>query len=187
MLLPSVAFALNIGTGPGSLVEGAATKAGYSENTNVTTFSETLGTVVKGALSLVGVIFLVLMVYAGFLWLNARGEESQIEKAQDIIRSSIIGLIITVGAYSITQFVVPRIISRATGGSAAVGTGAGSCVWVLRDGSSPTSLDTDGSQQGVATRQLCQAACNNAARASAPPGSTSAIVVSCTLDGVSAN
>ena len=55
------------------------------------------------------------MVYAGFLWMNARGDDSQIEKAQDIIRAAIIGMAITVGAYSITAFVVPRIVEKTAG------------------------------------------------------------------------
>lgn len=102
-------FAQNLG---GDLVKDAAGKAGYKEDTTETTFAETLGTVVKAALSFVGIIFLSLMVYAGFLWMTARGEESQVEQAQEIIKQSIIGLIITVGAYSITAFVVPAILER---------------------------------------------------------------------------
>lgn len=102
-------FAQNLG---GDLVKKAAGEAGYKEDTTETTFAETLGTVVKAALSFVGIIFLSLMVYAGFLWMTARGEESQVEQAQEIIKQSIIGLIITVGAYSITAFVVPAILER---------------------------------------------------------------------------
>ena len=62
-----------------------------------------------------GVIFLVLMVYAGYLWMTARGTEEQIEKAKKIIMAAMIGLIITLGAYSITAFVVPAILERAVG------------------------------------------------------------------------
>lgn len=109
---PQSVAALNLG---GTVAKEAATAAGYSAQTSETTFSETLGTVVKAALSLVGVIFLILMVYAGFLWMTAHGKEDQIEQAQNIIRTAIIGLIITVGAYSITAFVLPRVLSKATG------------------------------------------------------------------------
>lgn len=112
ILYPQLVVALNLG---GNVAKEAATAAGYSAQTSETTFSETLGTVVKAALSLVGVIFLILMVYAGFLWMTAHGKEDQIEQAQNIIRTAIIGLIITVGAYSITAFVLPRVLSKATG------------------------------------------------------------------------
>ena len=102
----SSALALDFGS---TEVGSAAEKAGYSAATDETTFAVTIGAVIAAALSFVGVIFLVLMVYAGYLWMTARGEEAQVEKSQKIIISSIIGLIITVGAYSITSFVVPRI------------------------------------------------------------------------------
>ncbi|PIR74118.1 MAG: hypothetical protein COU35_04135 [Candidatus Magasanikbacteria bacterium CG10_big_fil_rev_8_21_14_0_10_47_10] len=112
LIVPASVHAIDLG---GSIVRNAATQAGYSADTNETTAAAIIGDVIRVALSFVGVLFLVLMVYAGFLWMNARGEESQIQKAQDIIRAAIIGLIITVGAYSITQFIVPKILERTSG------------------------------------------------------------------------
>jgi len=108
-------LAIDLGTGQGSLLKEAGKDAGYSEATTETTFAEILGSVVQSVLSFIGIIFLSLMVYAGFLWMTARGEQDQIEKAKKIINAAIIGLIITVGAYSITAFIVPRVLSRATG------------------------------------------------------------------------
>ena len=101
-------YAIDLGQ---ELIKDTAKNIGYAEATE-TTFAETIGYVIRMLLSFVGVIFLVLMVYAGFLWMTARGEEAQVEKAISIIRAAIIGLIITVGAYSITAFVVPRIVDR---------------------------------------------------------------------------
>lgn len=113
LLTPVTTVAIDLG---GNLAAGAAKEAGFDPGTTETTFAETLGTVVKTALSLVGVIFLSLMVYAGYLWMTARGDEAQVEKAQKMIRGAIIGLIITVAAHSITSFVVPRIVERTAGG-----------------------------------------------------------------------
>ncbi len=107
--LVPVAFAQNLGL---DKARTAAGSAGYNQYTTETTFAETLGTVVKAALSFVGVIFLILMVYAGYLWMTARGDEGKVDKATDIIRAAIIGFIITMGAYSITAFVVPAILER---------------------------------------------------------------------------
>lgn len=67
-----------------------------------------IGTVINAALTLVGLIFLVLMVYAGYLWMTARGESEQIDKAKDIIKASIIGLVIVLSAYAISAFVTGR-------------------------------------------------------------------------------
>ena len=65
-----------------------------------------IGTVIKTALGIVGVVFLVLMVYAGYIWMIARGDESKTEKAKDTIVNCVIGIIIVVGAYAITTYLV---------------------------------------------------------------------------------
>jgi len=71
--------------------------------------AEIVGSIIQVALSLVGVIFLALMVYGGYLWMTDRGNSSQVEKAKGLISAAIIGLIIVLGAYAITYFVVNTI------------------------------------------------------------------------------
>lgn len=82
-----------------------ATKAGTEGNGDLETV---VGTGIRSALTLVGLVFLVLMVYAGYLWMTARGDETQIEKAKNIISSTIIGLVIVMGAYAITALVIGK-------------------------------------------------------------------------------
>ncbi|OGH82899.1 MAG: hypothetical protein A2469_03325 [Candidatus Magasanikbacteria bacterium RIFOXYC2_FULL_40_16] len=115
VFLPMIAFAQtkpNIGLGDDGLVKDAVKEAGYNSNTTETTFASTLGAVVKILMNFSGVIFMSLMVYAGFLWMTARGEEAKVDKAQSIIKASIIGLVIVVSAYSITFFIVPRLLTE---------------------------------------------------------------------------
>lgn len=75
---------------------------------------KTVGAIIKSGLGLLGVVFIVLIVYSGYLWMTARGEDKQVTKAKDTITSAIIGLAITLGAYAITDFVVDSLIT-ATG------------------------------------------------------------------------
>lgn len=109
----------------------AATEfAGYEESGS-TTFSSNIGFLIQAILSMLGVIFLVLMAYAGYTWLMARGEEAEVEKAQKIIVAAVIGLVIVVAAYSITTFVVPKILNKTTGSGSESEVGAlatGCCV-----------------------------------------------------------
>jgi len=65
-----------------------------------------VGNIIKAFLSLLGVIFIGLMIYGGFLWMNARGDAEQVKKAQNIIRDALIGLIIVIAAYAITYFIL---------------------------------------------------------------------------------
>lgn len=69
--------------------------------------------IINVSLSLLGIILVALLVYAGYLWMTAAGEEEPITKAKSIIRNAIIGLIIIMLAYAITQFVLTRLLSAA--------------------------------------------------------------------------
>jgi hypothetical protein len=68
-------------------------------------------------LSLTGIIFLALTVYAGFLWMTARGNDEQIGTSKKIITAAAIGLAITLMAYAITVFVVDRLTQATSGAS----------------------------------------------------------------------
>ncbi len=85
-------------------LQPTATGAGYQEGDlgNIT------GQIINTALQLVGIIFLGLMVYAGYLWMTAQGAEDQVEKAKKIITSAIIGLILTMSAYAITALITAK-------------------------------------------------------------------------------
>lgn len=80
-------------------------KAGITENN----LGNIVGTVISVILSLVGVIFLILMVYAGIIWMTARGDDSKTENAKKTITASLIGLFIVVSAYAITKFVTGKL------------------------------------------------------------------------------
>jgi len=81
---------------------------GYAEATE-TTVSEIAGTAVQAFLGLLGVIFIILMIYAGHLWMTARGNEEQLTKAKATIRVAIVGLVIIIAAGVITSFVLQKI------------------------------------------------------------------------------
>lgn len=116
-LLPFAALAYDA-SNTGLSASGGA--AGFSMTNDLPTI---IGTVIKAALGLVGIIFLVLMVYAGIIWMIARGDEGKVEKAKDTIINSIIGLIIVVGAYAITNFVIASFSQPTTAPAATTAAG----------------------------------------------------------------
>ncbi len=81
-------------------------RAGYQTGDFASTPSIIIGRLILYALTFVGVIFLILTVYAGFTWMTAGGNEEKIKKAKKIITNSIIGLIIVIASYIITNYVV---------------------------------------------------------------------------------
>ena len=70
--------------------------------------------IIKIWLSVFGIVFLVLIIYGGFIWMTAGGSEEKVTKARQIIINSAIGLAIVMMAYAITWFVVYQL-SEATG------------------------------------------------------------------------
>lgn len=63
----------------------------------------TVSRVIVVALGFLGVIFIVLAVYAGFLYMTAAGNEEKTTKALDMLRNAVIGLIIVLMAWAITR------------------------------------------------------------------------------------
>lgn len=64
-----------------------------------------VASVIKAALGLLAVIFIILMIVAGFQWMTAAGNETKVEKALSMIKTAVIGLIIVLSAYAITYFI----------------------------------------------------------------------------------
>jgi len=85
--------------------------AGYDATTTV---GGVVAMVIKTFLALLGVIFVLLLVIAGFNWMTAAGDEEKINKAKDTIKAAVIGLIIIAAAYSITYFVFANLPGAAT-------------------------------------------------------------------------
>jgi len=105
-------------------MDDAASMGGFVVgSTGDTAFATQIGGYIRIALSFVGSIFFVLTLYAGFLWMTAAGEDDKIKKSKDILKAAIIGLAITLGAYSITAFVVPRVMSQSQGASTTLPSG----------------------------------------------------------------
>ena len=96
--------------------------AGYQSATRLT-LSQMIASVIKIVLSLLGIIFIILIIYAGMLWLTSAGNEDRISKAKSIMISAVIGLIIVLSAYAITHFVISRIINATIGDGSGYGNG----------------------------------------------------------------
>ena len=90
----------------GGPLDDAAGTAGY--DTTTYKIEDIVGIIIQAVLSLLGVVFLILMVYGGYLWMTARGEEQLVTKAKDTIRMAIIGLCIVIAAYAISIFVISK-------------------------------------------------------------------------------
>lgn len=72
-----------------------------------------IGLWVQGVMVMIGVIFGILIIYGGYFWMTARGNEEKVKKAIQILTSAIIGFILVIAAYAITSYIVDKVISAA--------------------------------------------------------------------------
>ena len=86
--------------------------AGYQAG--APTFAQAVGGIIRAVLALLGIIFMAYIIWAGYLWMIARGDEEKIKKSKAILRGSIIGLVVVLSAYIITATVIDRF-GKATG------------------------------------------------------------------------
>lgn len=83
-------------------------KMGFS--TSSVDINTIVGNLIQSVLALLGVIFLVLVVYGGVLWMTAGGNEKQIEKARDTLFQGVVGLVIVLSAYAVTTFIISTLL-----------------------------------------------------------------------------
>ena len=62
--------------------------------------------IIKTLLSFMGLIMTILVIWAGFRWMTAGGDEKKVETAKSQLTAAVIGAIIILAAWMITFFVV---------------------------------------------------------------------------------
>lgn len=73
-----------------------------------------IGSIINIALGFLGIVLLVYLLYGGFLWMTSGGSEDGVKKAQTMIKNAVIGLVIIVAAFAISNFVLGSLVN-ATG------------------------------------------------------------------------
>lgn len=96
LILPTVVFA------QGGL-EATGEASGLS--TYGSDVIDVAGNILAAALSLAGVIFFIMMVYGGFKWMLARGNDDEVQKAIKTIWAAVTGILVIFASYAITTFV----------------------------------------------------------------------------------
>lgn len=72
--------------------------------------------VLQFILGFVALILVLISLYAGFLWMTAAGDSSKVEKAKEMLKNAVIGLVVLLSAEIITLFIVERLVNIIAGG-----------------------------------------------------------------------
>lgn len=97
----------------GGPLQQVAGEKGAGYNINQTGPESMISKVITTALTFVGVIFLVLAIYGGYIWMIARGNEQEVEKAKNTLIAAVIGLVIVIAAYAVSWFVINSLSGAA--------------------------------------------------------------------------
>lgn len=97
------------------MIDAAAFNAGYDvgrvSDQAGSTPQRVISLIINTVLSLLGVLFVILVIYGGILWMIAGGNEESIKKAQNVIKRAVIGLVIVLLAYVISIFVISIFVN----------------------------------------------------------------------------
>ncbi|MBI2051084.1 MAG: hypothetical protein HYT31_04795 [Parcubacteria group bacterium] len=66
----------------------------------------TLATVINIALGFLGIIAVIIVMFGGFKWMTAAGNEEQVGEARKLIVGGVVGLLVIFMAWAIASFVV---------------------------------------------------------------------------------
>lgn len=97
--------------------ESFAQGAGFTEYNGANGVVDIINIALTGFLSMMGIVFIILLVMAGYKYMTAQGEEKNVTEALNSIKRAVIGLIIVISAYSITYFVFSNLPGGRSGGS----------------------------------------------------------------------
>ncbi|OGH64528.1 MAG: hypothetical protein A2821_04755 [Candidatus Magasanikbacteria bacterium RIFCSPHIGHO2_01_FULL_41_23] len=72
-----------------------------------------VGNLINSGLGYLGIIVVIIVLWAGFKWMTSGGKDDEVKSARKILINLAIGLVIILSAYSIVNFVIDAV-SKAT-------------------------------------------------------------------------
>lgn len=107
------------GTGAGtanSYITSIGQSAGITTNR---TLPQMVGTLINIVLGILGLLLLIYLIWAGFLWMTSSGDDG-VKKAKSMIQNAIVGLIIITASFAISNFVISRLAQLSTGSAPSI-------------------------------------------------------------------
>lgn len=75
---------------------------------------DTIAQLINVALGFLGIVAVIIILFGGFKWMTAGGNDEKVGEAKRLIIAGIIGLAIILSAYAITTFVLSSLIAATT-------------------------------------------------------------------------
>ncbi|MFH1789901.1 MAG: hypothetical protein ABH832_02425 [bacterium] len=107
ILTPATAQGLN----PNSIGIGYGSYTGLSEQD----LRWSVISIVRYLLGLLGIVLVVIIMYAGYIWMTAGGNEERVTSAKAWLKGAIIGLIIILSSFAITSWILQSAVNATHG------------------------------------------------------------------------
>jgi cytochrome bd-type quinol oxidase subunit 2 len=91
-----------------------ASNGGYDTSSEAD-IESSIANLINVFLSILGIIFVVLIIYSGVNWMTAGGQEKRVEESKSMLKQAIVGLIIVLGAYALSYFIINALSSGVAG------------------------------------------------------------------------
>ncbi len=95
----------NSGKAAGEL-RNAGNSAGITSQQDL---PQIIGTIINVVLGFMGIVLLFYVILAGWEWMSAGGDDKGVTTAKTRIKNAVIGLVIIVSAYAISNFVISQL------------------------------------------------------------------------------
>ncbi len=112
LLVPTQAFAADSGIKNAiDKLRSASEQGGLgSPSDQGTEITNLISNLINLTVGVLGVVAVLLMIYAGGLWLTAAGNDDKVGQAKQIMKTTLVGIIIVGLAYAITTFILQLVV-----------------------------------------------------------------------------
>ena len=81
--------------------------------------------IIRYALGFLGIIAVVIIMYAGWLWMTSEGDPEKIGRAKKVLTNAVIGLFIILASFGIVSFILNKLLEASGAGGPGAGSGPG--------------------------------------------------------------
>lgn len=74
--------------------------------------------IIQLALGFLGLIAVVIVLFGGFKWMTAAGNEDKVEEAKKVLGAGVVGLLIVLAAWGLSSWVISTIFTNVLQGGA---------------------------------------------------------------------
>lgn len=75
---------------------------------------DTISGIVRAFLGILGILAVLIVLYGGFKWMTSGGNDKGAQEGTKIMTQGVIGLIIIISAFALSQFVINAVVNQSS-------------------------------------------------------------------------